>query len=331
MLERLAGALAPSPSARRSESADVIKPRSLRGSGSAAFDAGTEPPPASDGTPVDAQLISENPVFIGVTSDAVSRVSFVFAVQGQVIETGSGVLALGIEVVEQAGICQDDSYEPNDDSSQATPLPAGVTLEATACPFDVDLYTFTPPVSEGEGFNVLVDFVNANGDIDAALRSLTSGEYVAFGAGIVDGERLFAFADGGAYQLEVYLYFGSDTGNTYSVDVSAPPPPTNDCCSQSDQPGCSDPVVNRCVCETDIQCCSGAYDGVCVAQAIAECAAECTLPAPESNCCEASDVPGCSVPDVASCVCAIDPYCCAVGFDQNCVNLAQSTCSVSCE
>jgi hypothetical protein len=330
VVERLAGAPAPNPSARRSEPESVIKAQPLRDRPGAAFDGGAEPAP-SEGTPVEAQLISANPALVGVTSEVVSRVSFVFAVQGQVIETGSGVLALGIEVVEQAGLCSDDSFEPNDDSSQATPLTPGVTLEATSCPFDLDVYTFTPPVAEGEAFNVVVDFVHELGDIDAALLSLTSGEYVAIGAGIVDGERLFAFADGGAYQLEVYLFSGLDTGSTYSVDVGAPPPATNDCCSQSDQPGCSDPVINRCVCETDALCCSAAYDDVCVAQAIAECAAECAQPAPESDCCAASAVPGCTVPDVSACVCAVDPYCCAVGFDQNCANLAQSTCAASCE
>jgi hypothetical protein len=246
VIERLSGAPAPSPDARRAEPDSVVKAQPVRDGARSASDAGTEPP--SRGTPVDAQLITANPTYIDVSADAVSRVSFVFAVQGQVIETGSGVLSLGIEVVEQAGICSADAFEPNDDPSQATPITPGEVVEATACPTDVDYYTFTPPVAEGEPFNVLIDFLQQQGDIDAALLSLSSGQYVAFGFGIVDGERLFTFADGGAYQLEVYLYFGSDTGSTYSMDVAAPPPATNDCCSESDQPGCSEPAVNRCVC-----------------------------------------------------------------------------------
>jgi hypothetical protein len=156
-----------------------VKAQPLRDGASSASDAGTEPP--SGGSPVDAQLISANPTYVDVSADAVSRVSFVFAVQGQVIETGSGVLSLGIEVVEQAGICGADAFEPNDDPSQATPITPGEPVEATACPFDIDYYTFTPPVAEGEPFNVVIDFLQEQGGIDAALLSLTSGQYVAVG------------------------------------------------------------------------------------------------------------------------------------------------------
>lgn len=34
---------------------------------------------------------------------------------------------------------------------------------------------------------------------------------------------------------------------------------------------------------------------------------------------------------VAVCVCANDDYCCAVAWDQTCVNLATSKCALTCE
>jgi hypothetical protein len=33
---------------------------------------------------------------------------------------------------------------------------------------------------------------------------------------------------------------------------------------------------------------------------------------------------------VQDCVCAIDPFCCASGFDENCAALADSQCGAEC-
>ncbi|HTV20273.1 MAG TPA: hypothetical protein VMG12_16425, partial [Polyangiaceae bacterium] len=104
----------------------------------------------------------------------------------------------------------------------------------------------------------------------------------------------------------------------------------SDCCSASSAPGCTDQAVHDCVCATDFACCSSGFDDVCVAQAISECGAQCTLPPPESDCCSASSAPGCTVPDVQACVCAIDPFCCSAGFDENCAALADSQCGAEC-
>jgi hypothetical protein len=104
----------------------------------------------------------------------------------------------------------------------------------------------------------------------------------------------------------------------------------SDCCSASSVPGCTDQTVHDCVCATDFACCSSGFDDVCVAQAVAECGAQCNLPPPVSNCCSASSTPGCTVPEVEACVCAIDPFCCASGFDENCAALADSQCGAEC-
>ena len=104
----------------------------------------------------------------------------------------------------------------------------------------------------------------------------------------------------------------------------------SDCCTASSAPGCTDQAVHDCVCATDFACCSSGFDDVCVAQAISECGAQCTLPPPVSDCCSASSAPGCSVPEVQDCVCAIDPFCCTAGFDENCAALADSQCGAEC-
>lgn len=105
----------------------------------------------------------------------------------------------------------------------------------------------------------------------------------------------------------------------------------SDCCAASDAPGCTEQTVHDCMCATDLSCCTSGFDDVCVAQAIAECGAQCELPPPQSDCCSASSVPGCTVPEVQECVCGIDPFCCAGSFDPNCAALAEGQCGAVCQ
>jgi hypothetical protein len=100
----------------------------------------------------------------------------------------------------------------------------------------------------------------------------------------------------------------------------------NDCCTESALPGCSNAPVLECVCAGDAACCNESYDALCVTEAITRCALACELPPPESDCSTPSEVPSCSVPEIAECVCAIDPFCCAFRFDANCVTLAAAEC-----
>jgi hypothetical protein len=255
----------------------------------------------------------------------------------------SAVADAGVPVVDDAAVppvdaavppveapgCVDDAFEPNNSTPEATPLTPGVRVDATACSANVDLYRFAAPVPAGSLFLVTVSFTHALGDIDARLISFTSGAVVAVSESVFDNERLLVASDGGDYGVLVYLFGG--VGNTYSLDVA--PIATHaesDCCTASGVPGCTVASVNDCVCLTDSQCCVEAFDDVCVTQAIAECGAACPRPPPVSDCCSASETPGCSVPAVQACVCAIDPFCCGVTFDPNCVNLAGAICGASC-
>jgi hypothetical protein len=103
-------------------------------------------------------------------------------------------------------------------------------------------------------------------------------------------------------------------------------PPSNDCCTDSALPGCSNVPVLECVCAGDAACCNESYDELCVIEAITRCDLACEVPPPASDCTTPSEVPSCTVPDVAECVCGIDPFCCTFRFDENCVVLAAAEC-----
>jgi hypothetical protein len=103
-------------------------------------------------------------------------------------------------------------------------------------------------------------------------------------------------------------------------------PSGNDCCTESELPGCSNVPVLECVCAGDAACCNESYDALCVTEAITRCALACEMPPPSSDCSTPSEAPSCTVPEIAECVCAIDPFCCTFRFDANCVTLAAAEC-----
>jgi len=49
-----------------------------------------------------------------------------------------------------------------------------------------------------------------------------------------------------------------------------------------------------------------------------------------SNCCSTSEFPTCTDPEVNSCVCELDPWCCEVNFDSLCVQEALGQCGGTC-
>ncbi len=103
------------------------------------------------------------------------------------------------------------------------------------------------------------------------------------------------------------------------------------CCETADEGGCGDEQINDCVCAADAQCCLSGYDQLCVDQAVAECGLQCEQPPPESDCCEASEVGQCTDAEVNDCVCAFDPYCCNVSYDENCVSMGVTYCGATCQ
>ena len=104
------------------------------------------------------------------------------------------------------------------------------------------------------------------------------------------------------------------------------------CCTAHDGPGCETASCQACVCAPDKLpgCCEegGAWSYECLGLALDGCAAECACEAP---CCESHpDSPGCSDKGCESCVCSVDPTCCAEGWHVGCDTIAASTCQGTC-
>ncbi len=120
---------------------------------------------------------------------------------------------------------------------------------------------------------------------------------------------------------------------------TCPPAP---CCAAHEEAGCEDvPGCATCVCLHEPTCCTVAWDAGCVACAQgldcgvplvpdASCADACECP-PPGGCCEAHEDPTCDDAKCSSCVCAADPSCCEVAWNEACVALAAGVdCSAAC-
>jgi hypothetical protein len=96
-----------------------------------------------------------------------------------------------------------------------------------------------------------------------------------------------------------------------------------DCFVAHSTPGCNDLVCCNAVCDDDPFCCDVEWDNFCVTGANQRCCGGTLTP----SCFVAHPTPAC---DIASCcdfVCALDPFCCNVGWDQLCVNQALAGCT----
>lgn len=127
---------------------------------------------------------------------------------------------------------------------------------------------------------------------------------------------------------------GGAGGSAGSVTSKEP------CCVAHDGPGCNDAAIQACVCAQDPTCCSGSWNQFCVNEikqfgcgsceggaggaggsggsgtagsgdAFGGSAGGGATPTFGGWCCnDQTTAPGCDIPEVKSCVCAKDPYCC---------------------
>lgn len=205
-------------------------------------------------------------------------------------QAGRCAVALGQAVVVWGGI---SALACDDESARSMALPPAASDRSAATPRTADAGARS--VEEPTG---------------ALLSDDESG--VGGESGARDG------VDGGAPEAGAGGAVAPDAGSL---------PRSNDCCTESPLPGCSNGPVLECVCAGDAACCSEAYDALCVTEAITRCALACEAPPPDSDCSTPSELPSCTVPEIAECVCAIDPFCCTFRFDANCVTLAAAECS----
>jgi hypothetical protein len=86
-------------------------------------------------------------------------------------------------------------------------------------------------------------------------------------------------------------------------------------------PYCNDPACCDAVCRDDPLCCAQSWDSMCAAAAYARCASACGTNE-AGHCWAEHELPGCSHGDCCGHVCVMDPACCTVQWDANCVTAA---------
>jgi len=103
-----------------------------------------------------------------------------------------------------------------------------------------------------------------------------------------------------------------------------------DCCQANGTPFCNDADCCETVCASDPFCCSVQWDAICAAEARNQCG---LCPEPPGcgdldagGCCEANNTTACD--DAACCttVCAQDPFCCDIQWDDQCAQQAVNVC-----
>ena len=103
------------------------------------------------------------------------------------------------------------------------------------------------------------------------------------------------------------------------------------CCDfQTHHLGCDDAGITQAICDQDPVCCDTGWDLLCVAQLQELFGADACIidvNSADPGCC--TDGSTCSLLEVSECVCAADPFCCEVEWNEFCVE-AVETCTV-CE
>ncbi|MBI3386971.1 MAG: hypothetical protein HY027_04430 [Deltaproteobacteria bacterium] len=156
----------------------------------------------------------------------------------------------------------------------------------------------------------------------------------------------------GSYQLIINASLHPTVTPTPTPTVTPTPTP-GDCCEANTTAGCDDSTCAACVCELDSFCCTSQWDGLCAVEASDGCTLICTCamgtptpggvatatPAPPTptptagppgDCCVENLSPSCDNSACASCVCALDSFCCDVQWDNACAAEAGDQCAATC-
>ncbi|MEM6992152.1 MAG: hypothetical protein AAF721_16700 [Myxococcota bacterium] len=141
----------------------------------------------------------------------------------------------------------------------------------------------------------------------------------------------------------------TSTTSTTSATSADEPGGGTGCCDAHPTAGCDIESVQACVCELSASCCAFEWDDVCAAHAVNDCGG-CdvsddtagvgsgdTTTTDDSgggglggDCCEIAPTSGCNDVAVEMCVCDQDEFCCAMQWDDLCVELAAG-CGAACE
>ena len=132
-----------------------------------------------------------------------------------VIAYGTGSTAYTLDVTTTTpSTCTDDSNEPNDSTSNATPLASG-PFSGQICAANPDYYTFD--VTATEMVMITLDYPTLAGDLDIQLLDST-GAQIAISANASTPESINVSLDAGTYYLKIYGY--EDGVNSYTGTIS---------------------------------------------------------------------------------------------------------------
>lgn len=156
-----------------------------------------------------------------------------------------------------------------------------------------------------------------------------------------DGAASSTAEDDAPEDLRLDVGAGSDAGTGTSGAPDRPPPPDDpnqpndgDCCEAAPGTGCGDPAIAACVCAVDPVCCDDGWDALCVDHVEDLGCGGCGFgPAAldGGGCCAAHADPSCADEEIAACVCAGDPYCCDIVWDQVCVDAVTASGCGTCD
>ena len=93
------------------------------------------------------------------------------------------------------------------------------------------------------------------------------------------------------------------------------------CLIPHQEPYCNDPYCCDAVCRNDPLCCSASWDALCAAGALDRCGSACGLQ-DSGGCFVEHDLPSCDQGLCCAAVCVLDPSCCTIAWDFECVNSA---------
>jgi hypothetical protein len=100
-----------------------------------------------------------------------------------------------------------------------------------------------------------------------------------------------------------------------------------DCCDANGSVGCEDITCQQIVCADDPFCCNVTWDSICADAADDNCAV-CGGGAGQGDCCIPNGSEGCQDLSCQQIVCASDPFCCSVTWDQICADAADTSCAI---
>lgn len=133
-----------------------------------------------------------------------------------------------VERPKGSGVCADDSIKGDPDNNifdRASEIDADLTSlkGLQICwPGDVDYYRYA--LAAGERIRVTVEFIHADGDLDAVLQSPAGGAFLDTAQGTSDNELLEMSAPAesdGDYRIAVYGY--ASAVNVYSLSIDRLP------------------------------------------------------------------------------------------------------------